>query len=138
MAKVVYKIVKHEDGWAYKARGTFSERLQAMTRLSRRRGIAAGEQKFRARRSASNTRRPTASGMRRSILARTGPRPESRTIESAAAPPGPCFAVAVALNTPREAFACACCTNAGQRNVNSRRSIQASARCSRTCALRGG
>jgi hypothetical protein len=27
-------------------------------------------------------------------------------------------AVAVALNTPREAFACACCTNAGQRNVN--------------------
>ena len=25
MAKVVYKIVKHEDGWAYKARGTFSE-----------------------------------------------------------------------------------------------------------------
>ena len=25
MAKVVYRIVKHEDGWAYKARGTFSE-----------------------------------------------------------------------------------------------------------------
>ena len=25
MAKVVYKIVKHENGWAYKARGTFSE-----------------------------------------------------------------------------------------------------------------
>jgi hypothetical protein len=25
MTKVVYKIVKHEDGWAYKARGTFSE-----------------------------------------------------------------------------------------------------------------
>ena len=25
MAKVVYKVVKHENGWAYKARGTFSE-----------------------------------------------------------------------------------------------------------------
>jgi hypothetical protein len=25
MTKLVYKIVKHEDGWAYKARGTFSE-----------------------------------------------------------------------------------------------------------------
>ena len=27
MAKVVYKIVKHENGWAYKARGTFSATL---------------------------------------------------------------------------------------------------------------
>lgn len=25
MAKVVYKIVKHENGWAYQARGTISE-----------------------------------------------------------------------------------------------------------------
>jgi hypothetical protein len=25
MTKVIYKIVRHEDGWAYKARGTFSE-----------------------------------------------------------------------------------------------------------------
>ncbi len=25
MAKLVYRIVKHEDGWAYKVRGTFSE-----------------------------------------------------------------------------------------------------------------
>ena len=25
MAKLVYRIVKHESGWAYKVRGTFSE-----------------------------------------------------------------------------------------------------------------
>jgi hypothetical protein len=25
MAKIVYRIVKHEGGWAYKAHGTFSE-----------------------------------------------------------------------------------------------------------------
>jgi hypothetical protein len=25
MAKLVYRIVKHENGWAYKVRGTFSE-----------------------------------------------------------------------------------------------------------------
>ena len=25
MAKIVYKVVRHEDGWAYQARGTFSE-----------------------------------------------------------------------------------------------------------------
>lgn len=25
MAKLVYRIVKHEDGWAYKVRDTFSE-----------------------------------------------------------------------------------------------------------------
>ncbi len=38
MAKVVYKIVKHEDGWAYKARGTFSETFPSHEPRSLRRG----------------------------------------------------------------------------------------------------
>ena len=40
MAKVVYKIVKHENGWAYKARGSFSKMFPAMTR--RRSGADRG------------------------------------------------------------------------------------------------
>ena len=39
MSKLVYKIVKHEDGWAYKVRGTFSETALAAART------AAGEQR---------------------------------------------------------------------------------------------
>jgi hypothetical protein len=45
MAKVIYKIVKHEDGWAYRARGTFSEAFpthEAALEAARR---AAGEQR---------------------------------------------------------------------------------------------
>ena len=39
MAKVVYKIVKHEDGWAYQARGTLSEPFPPMRRRSQRRNV---------------------------------------------------------------------------------------------------
>ena len=81
MAKVVYKIVKHENGWAYKARGTFSETFPSHDARSQRRGPRPARRKCRARPSASNMRRQTASGMRNSIPARTGPRPGSRTIE---------------------------------------------------------
>ena len=82
MAKVVYKIVKHENGWAYKARGTFSETFPSHDAAVAAARTAAVSRKCRARASASNMRRPTASGMRNSIPARTGPRRKSRTIES--------------------------------------------------------
>jgi hypothetical protein len=45
MANVVYKIVKHEDGWAYKARGTFSETFPSHAAALAAARIAAGEQK---------------------------------------------------------------------------------------------
>ena len=45
MAKVVYKIVKHEDGWAYKARGTFSETFSSHDAALAAARTAAGEQK---------------------------------------------------------------------------------------------
>ena len=79
MAKIVYRIVKHEDGWAYKVRGTFSETFRAMMRLSPRQGWPPASRGFRERRSASNTRPPTACGTKRSIRAPTGRRPLSRT-----------------------------------------------------------
>lgn len=45
MAKVVYRVVKHEDGWAYEARGTFSETFPTHDAALRAAKRAAGEQK---------------------------------------------------------------------------------------------
>jgi hypothetical protein len=45
MTKVVYKIVKHEDGWAYKARGTFSETFPTHAAALAAARNAAAEQK---------------------------------------------------------------------------------------------
>jgi hypothetical protein len=45
MAKVVYKIVRHENGWAYKARGTYSETFPTHEAALAAAKIAAGEQK---------------------------------------------------------------------------------------------
>ena len=45
MAKVVYRIVKHEDGWAYQARGTFSETFRSHDEALAAAKNAAGEQK---------------------------------------------------------------------------------------------
>jgi hypothetical protein len=45
MAQVVYKIVKHEDGWAYQARGTFSEAFQSHDAALAAAKIAAAEQR---------------------------------------------------------------------------------------------
>jgi hypothetical protein len=45
MAKVVYKIVKHEDGWAYQAKGTYSETFPTRDAALEAAKRAAGEQK---------------------------------------------------------------------------------------------
>ena len=45
MTKVVYKIVKREDGWAYKARGTFSETFPSHDAALAAAKRAAGEQR---------------------------------------------------------------------------------------------
>ena len=45
MAKVVYKVVKHENGWAYKARGTFSETFPTHEAALDAAKRAAGEQR---------------------------------------------------------------------------------------------
>jgi hypothetical protein len=45
MAKLVYKIVKHEDGWAYKVRGTFSETFPSHDAALVAARLAAGEQR---------------------------------------------------------------------------------------------
>lgn len=47
MTKVVYRIVKHENGWAYKVRGTFSETFPTHAAALAAARAAAGEQKVR-------------------------------------------------------------------------------------------
>jgi len=45
MGKLVYKIVKHEDGWAYKVRGTFSGTFPSHEAAVAAARVAAGEQR---------------------------------------------------------------------------------------------
>ena len=45
MAKVTYRIVKHENGWAYKARDTLSETFPSHAAALAAAKRAAGEQK---------------------------------------------------------------------------------------------
>ena len=45
MAKLVYKIVKHEDGWAYQVGGTFSETFPTHDAAVAAAQRAAGEQR---------------------------------------------------------------------------------------------
>ena len=45
MSKVTYEIIQHEDGWAYKARGTISETFPSHDAALAAARTAAGEQK---------------------------------------------------------------------------------------------
>jgi hypothetical protein len=45
MSKLVYKIVKHEDGWAYKVRGTYSETFPTHEAALAAARMAAAEQR---------------------------------------------------------------------------------------------
>jgi hypothetical protein len=45
MAKLVYRIVKHENGWAYKVRGTFSETFASHDEALAAARTASGEQR---------------------------------------------------------------------------------------------
>jgi hypothetical protein len=45
MAKVTYRIVKHEDGWAYRVGDVFSETFPSHAAALAAAKIAAGEQK---------------------------------------------------------------------------------------------
>lgn len=44
MSKIVYKIVKHDGGWAYEANGTFSERFSSRQAAHQAAVRVAGEQ----------------------------------------------------------------------------------------------
>ena len=45
MSKVTYEIIRHEEGWAYKARGTISETFPSHDAALQAARIAAAEQK---------------------------------------------------------------------------------------------
>jgi hypothetical protein len=44
MSKIIYKIVRHDGGWAYEANGTFSERFANREAAHRAAALAASEQ----------------------------------------------------------------------------------------------
>jgi hypothetical protein len=44
MSRIVYRIVRHDGGWAYQANGTFSEAFQTREQARQAAGLAAREQ----------------------------------------------------------------------------------------------
>lgn len=44
MEKIIYKVVKHDGGWAYEANGTFSERFPTREAARKAAKLAASEQ----------------------------------------------------------------------------------------------
>jgi hypothetical protein len=43
MTKITYKVVKHEDGWAYQANGTYSSRFHTRDAARKAAKLAADE-----------------------------------------------------------------------------------------------
>ena len=87
MAKIVYRIVKHDDGWAYKGRGTFSESFRpTKPHLPPPRPPPPAEVPGET----VGIEYETADGvgMKSSTPAATGRRPQSRTTKSDARPVG--------------------------------------------------
>src|SRR4029077_18417722 len=82
MAHITYKVVRHEDGWAYTVNGAFSESFPSHAEAleaARRGGGGGGRGASRDRPKASSTRTRAANGTANSRAATTGPRPTSRT-----------------------------------------------------------
>jgi Uncharacterized protein conserved in bacteria (DUF2188) len=72
MSHVTYKIVPHEDGWAYTVDGSYSETFRSHDQaLAAARRASSGSP---ATPTASSTRTPPASCTRRCPMAPTGPR----------------------------------------------------------------
>ena len=44
MSKMVYKVLKHDGGWAYEANGTYSEPFRTREEARKAAKLAAGEQ----------------------------------------------------------------------------------------------
>jgi len=44
MSKIIYKVVKHDGGWAYEANGTYSEPFRTRDAVRKAAKLAAGEQ----------------------------------------------------------------------------------------------
>jgi len=45
MSKVIYKVVKHDGGWAYEVNGTYSERFPTRDAARKAAKLAASEQR---------------------------------------------------------------------------------------------
>ena len=86
MTHIIYKVVRHEDGWAYTVNGAFSESfpthaqaLGADAVLGTLKGsLPVASTLRRVRPNPSNTRTRRANGIRNSPSAATGRRPTSR------------------------------------------------------------
>jgi len=60
MSKIIYKILRHDGGWAYAANGTFSERFSSRKAALQAAVVAASEQVAPGDRSASSCADETA------------------------------------------------------------------------------
>jgi hypothetical protein len=54
MSKIVYKVIKHDGGWAYQANGTYSETFRTREAARQAAKLAASEQSTRGETTAIN------------------------------------------------------------------------------------
>ena len=76
MTKIVYRIVEHDDGWAYQVDGVFSETFPSHD--AARRNAPPPNSTCRGRRAAFPGKTKRANGTRRWRRATIGPTPRSR------------------------------------------------------------
>ena len=81
MAHVTYKVVRHEDGWAYTVNGAFSESFPTHADALKRRGVRPPNSGSPGRPKASSTRMSAASGT--ASFARGNDRPETDVEDTA-------------------------------------------------------
>ena len=117
MTKVVYKIVKHEDGWAYKARGTFSETFPSHDAALAAAKRAAGEQRVPGE--TVGIEYETKDGAWHEELDPGSDRPQTE-VEDEDEEYGARELFLGGVAAPAlasTAITCACCTSPGQRNM---------------------
>ncbi len=81
MSHVIYQIVRHEDGWAYKVDGTFSETFPTHAAALKAARTAAAEQRVPGATQAIEYE--TADGKWHTETARGGDRPETEVKDDA-------------------------------------------------------
>ena len=80
MPDVIYEIVQHDGGWAYKVDGVFSEPFATHAEALAAAQAAAEEQEVPGNTEKSSTKMTRASGTRKPPVAETDHTPPSRTL----------------------------------------------------------
>ena len=78
MHDIVYEIVQHDGGWAYKVNGVFSEPFPTHAEALAAAQVAAAEQEIPGQGKPSNTRMTKGSGTRKPPAVKIAHTPQSR------------------------------------------------------------